>query len=499
MYLLDGLIISAILLIKNYAMNIPNTAKHFITLNRHDTLPLHNQIYVRFKDAITQGLLKAGQRVPSSRNLASELNVARGTVDVAYEMLYGEGFLIAKGQAGTYVAPNIKQYSLKRLSPIPSPLVTTASASNHPSSSLLIFHPCTPAFDAFPRKLWARLGARRLRTMLPAELATPDPLGYAPLRQAIASYLQISRGIACSANQIFITRAYQGGLDLISRALLSRGDQVWMEDPGYPAARNLLAEAGGEIISVPVNGEGLQVDIGITKAPHAKFAVVTPSHQSPTGVPLSLSRRLELLEWAKKANAWIIEDDYDGEYRYVGHPLPALKSLDTHDRVLYAGTFSKVLCPSLRLGYVVVPQSQVTRFEQTARIFQSGCSQLTQGIVTDFMVEGYFSRHLKKMRTLYSKRRKIAIAALIKTFGDNISIELQMSGMHLLVRTNWGQSDKEIARLLSEHGFGIHALSDWSIESNEQGLLLGFTNIESAESAEYSTIKMKSILSIKYW
>lgn len=464
-----------------------------ITLNRTETMPLHHQIYCRIKDAISQGLLPPSGRAPSARNLASELNVARGTVDAAYERLYGEGFLVARGQAGTFVAPIVGNHAIPSASAMQPP-GRSPTEFILPGLSSLIFNPCIPAFDAFPRKLWAKLGARRLRAASAAELAQPDPLGYMPLRLAIASYLQISRGIACSPDQIFVTSAYQGGLDLISRTLLCRGDQVWMEDPGYRAARNLLAAAGGEIIPVPVDSEGIQVNAGNTLAPHARFAVVTPSHQSPTGVPLSLARRLELLDWAYKAQAWIIEDDYDGEYRYAGHPLPALKSLDRHDRVLYAGTFSKVLCPSLRLGYLVVPTSEITRFENSAKIFHTGCSPLTQGIVSDFMTEGHFSRHLKKMRALYAKRRKMVIDALTRTFGDTIDIELQMSGMHLLVRTHWGIADKEIARRLRVHGFGIHALSDWAIASDQQGLLIGFTNVDSITSAESHAQKMQAIL-----
>ncbi len=474
-------------------MNRNSTVSPQISLDRTGTTPLHHQIYYRIKNAITQGILPPNGRIPSARSLASELNVARGTVDTAYERLYGEGFLIARGQAGTFVAPAIGNHATPSASTVKRPArpQTKFAVPGLPS---LIFNPCIPAFDVFPRKLWAKLGARRLRAISAAELAQPDPLGYMPLRQAIASYLQISRGISCSPDQIFVTSAYQGGLDLISRTLLKHGDQVWMEDPGYRAARNLFIAAGSEIIPVPVDSEGIQVDTGVALAPHARLAVVTPSHQSPTGVPLSLARRFELLDWANKAEAWIIEDDYDGEYRYTGHPLPALKSLDRHDRVLYAGTFSKVLCPSLRLGYLVVPSAKITHFESAAKIFHTGCSPLTQGIVHDFMIEGHFSRHLKKMRALYAKRRKMVIDALNKIFGNTIDIELQTSGMHLLIRTRWDIPDKEIASRLRAHGFGIHALSDWAIAANQQGLLIGFTNVDSIASAENHAQKMKTVL-----
>lgn len=476
-------------------MNRKEPKPQFITVTRMDSTPLHWQIYHRFKEAIDRGLLQPGERVPSTRNLASELNLARGTVEIAYEILYGEGFLISKGQAGTFIGLSVGQQTLN---PQRAPHKSIAPSLDDASPSMAItslapFHPCVPAFDVFPRKIWARLGARRLRTMAMGDLANPDPIGYRPLRQAIASYLQISRGITCTPDQVVITRGYQGGLDLVSRTMLQADDAVWMEDPGYRFARNLLDDAGARIIPVPVDTEGIQVSIGVDRAPSAKLAVVTPSHQSPTGVALSLPRRLALLDWAAKSNAWIIEDDYDGEYRYVGHPLPALKSLDIHDRVIYAGTFSKVLFPALRLGYLLVPNSQKAPFDEKARIFQSGCPLLMQMIVTDFINEGHFSRHLKKMRALYAKRREMTIQGLTRVFGDRIKIELQKSGMHLLVRTHLGLSDKELTCRFKKHGFGIHALSDWAIEAQGQGLLIGFTNIESVEIAERYARNLESL------
>lgn len=473
-------------------MKNTSTLQPLIAVNRAESMPLHWQIYHRFKEAVQRGLLRAGDRVPSTRSLAGELGLARGTVEIAYEMLVGEGFLSSKGQAGTYISPSADL-------PIAHPQSGTtrqasAPATGTPNPLLAPFHPCVPAFDVFPRKVWARLGARRLRGMAANEMGSADPLGYMPLRQAIAAYLQISRSVSCSPSQVIITRGYQGGLDLISRTLLHANDAVWMEDPGYPFARNLLRDAGAQMIPVTVDGEGISVETGIARAADARMAVVTPSHQSPTGVALSLSRRMQLLDWAANANAWIVEDDYDGEYRYTGHPLPALKSLDSHDRVIYAGTFSKVMYPALRIGYLVVPQSQLALFESKARIYQSGCPLLMQMIVADFMAEGHFSRHIKKMRALYAKRRDMTIEGLTRVFGDRIQIELQKSGMHLLVRPDLGLSDKALAARFKANGFGIHALSDWAIDDTRQGLLLGFTNIASTEEAARHASTLASLL-----
>lgn len=473
-------------------MNKETTLQPLIAVNRSESTPLHWQIYHRFKEAVQRGLLHAGDRVPSTRSLAGELGLARGTVEIAYEMLVGEGFLISKGQAGTFITPGVVQETALPQSSLPRQAATAAPAAANPL--LAPFHPCVPAFDVFPRKTWARLGARRLRAMTSGDMGNADPLGYMPLRQAIAAYLQISRSVSCNPHQVIITRGYQGGLDLISRALLQAGNAVWMEDPGYPFARNLLMDTGAKVIPVPVDTEGICVETGIARATNAHMAVVTPSHQSPTGVAMSLSRRMQLLDWAASANAWVVEDDYDGEYRYTGHPLPALKSLDRHDRVIYAGTFSKVLYPALRIGYIVVPQSQVKQFENKARIYQSGCPLLMQMIVADFMAEGHFSRHIRKMRGLYAKRRDMTIEGLTRVFGDKIQIQLQKSGMHLLVQTHLDLSDKALAERFRAHGFGIHALSDWAMEDARQALLVGFTNISSAEEAEQHARTMESVL-----
>src|SRR6201996_2703191 len=324
--------------------------------------PFYRQIYDRFRGAIARGVLKPGDRIPSARALTKELGLARGTIETAYSLLAAEGYIQPRGQAGTIVTPDLKPRT-PVIRPVP-PSDSGVVAAGFRPDSILPFQMGLPALDAFPRKIWARLGARSVRAMQPSGMVHPAVYGLPALRAQIAVYLQVSRGINCSPSQIFVTSGYRHTIELIAHSLLKAGDRVWLEDPGYPPTRELLGYMSIAAISVPVDREGMIVSDGIKTAPRARAAVVTPAHQSPLCVSLSLPRRLALLDWAARNEGWIIEDDYDGEYRYVSRPLPALKSLDRGGRVLYAGTFSKVLFPSLRLAYVVVPHAQVERFEQ---------------------------------------------------------------------------------------------------------------------------------------
>ncbi|WP_263140729.1 PLP-dependent aminotransferase family protein [Pseudomonas sp. RIT-PI-AD] len=450
-------------------------------LQRERATPLYQQLYQRFREAIAQGRLRPGDRVPSVRALASELNLARGTVEAAYQLLAGEGYLLARGPAGTRVAPGL----LVPVEAGPTPPARSAPLANPMDGAVAPFQLGLPALDAFPRKLWTRLAARHLRSLGNGGLDYPAPCGFAPLRAAVATYLGISRGILCEPAQVFITAGYRGALDLICRSLLQPGDACWFEDPGYIHARDLLEAAGMRLVPVPVDADGLCVEAGRARAEHARFAVVTPAHQSPLGVSLSLPRRLALLEWAASRDAWIVEDDYDSEYRYLGRPLPALKSLDRHDRVLYAGTFSKVLYPGLRLAYLVVPAGQVERFARQAALFHHACPDLLQATACDFLVEGHFARHLKRMRSLYAQRRGYLAEALTTRFGDRLRLELQAGGMHLLGYLPAGTEDGALADRANAQGLAVHALSRWTREARgTPGLLLGFTQVTDSGQAD---------------
>ncbi|MCY1518948.1 HTH-type transcriptional regulatory protein GabR [compost metagenome] len=437
-------------------------------------------------------MLRPGDRVASARSLASELGVARGTVEAAYSQLAGEGYFCAQGQAGTVVSPSLPVQRPVRAGSRPvADAPALAGPTAPPPLQLGI-----PALDAFPRKLWARLMARRARAMGAADLFYGDPAGHAPLREAIAAYLRVSRGVACQPAQVFVTGGYRASLALVARTLLAKDDRVWIEDPGYAPTRDVLHSAGHRVVPVPVDDEGLVVARGVRRSPKARMAVVTPSHQAPLGVSMSLARRLQLLDWASRAKAWIVEDDYDGEYRYAGAPLPALKSLDGHDRVLYAGSFSKVLYPGLALGYLVVPESLRERFEGAARIASNGCPQITQATVADFMRDGHFSRHLKKMRLLYARRRALLVEALHKAFGDGVRIDLQAGGMHLIARFEGHRdSDVVLARRAQAAGLNCQPLSARGTTAVEsQGLLMGFTNVASPTQARQLATRLRAAL-----
>jgi GntR family transcriptional regulator/MocR family aminotransferase len=478
----------------------PDGGQRRIHLDRYSATPFYRQIYERFRDAITSGALRPGERLPSARSLASQLATARGTVNAAYDLLAGEGYIIARGAAGTMVTPGLADHPGSVGDLLPAGLPTHAPPGWRPGSgddsagAPLPFQMGLPALDLFPRALWSRLAVRRARAFPTGAMAYPDSAGYRPLREAIVSYLAIARGILCTADQVIITGGFQSALGLITRVLLRPGDTAWIEDPGYFLARQGLAAAGAELAPVPVDGEGIDVAAGIAQAPGSRFAVVTPSHQFPLGMALSLPRRLALLAWAEAAKAWIIEDDYDSEFRYIGRPLPALRSLDRAGRVLYAGSFSKVLFPGLRLGYLVVPESEIRAFHRICQTLHPDRSGFIERVVADFMTEGHFARHIKRMRGAYAQRRAALSAALIEVFGDRFTIDLQAGGMHLLARAADRESDRYLVRLANAHGLALEALSDASIDHHcGQGLLLSFTNIP-RDAARREALRLRQAL-----
>lgn len=452
--------------------------------SRESGAPIYLQLYRRFRDAIAAGKLRPGDRVPSVRSLASELSLARGTVELAYQMLTGEGYFLARGPAGTIVSPRLDTVGeSKRAAPSKPHVQPTACRQTTPDQPKP-FQFGLPALDAFPRKTWTRLAGRSLRVLDTAAMNYPDPAGYQPLRHAIATYLGISRGIVCSDEQVFITAGYRGALELVCRTVLKSGDVGWYEDPGYVYARDFLLRIGMRLVPIPVDEEGLNVSTAQQRAAQARFAVVTPTHQCPMGVALSLPRRLELLKWAKRRQAWIIEDDYDSEFRYHGRPLPALKSLDRDERVLYSSTFSKVLFPGLRLGYLVVPESHIGRFREAANHLPGPGSILPQATVAEFMEQGHFARHLRKMRSLYAERRSYLVDALTQLFGADLSIATQAGGTHVLAMLSGQRSDRDFATAAQARGLAVQPLSHWRMRRTTQaGLLMGFTNIATPESA----------------
>ncbi|WP_051579859.1 PLP-dependent aminotransferase family protein [Pseudonocardia acaciae] len=470
-----------------------------IGLDRRLSVPLHRQLYERLRVAILRGQLAAGARLPSTRSLAHELGISRTTVLVAYEQLRAEGYLEGRVGAGTTVAL-LPPESLLR-APGPSTGTTSrvrtgtrrspsrrgalmAQAPNVPSTpprsgAQAAFRVGVPALDAFPHELWNRLIVRRARRS-PRDLVDYQEVGgYLPLRRAIAAHLGVSRGVRCDADQVVVVSGGQSAVDLVARVLLDPGDAAWLEDPGYLGARGALLGAGAEVVGVPVDDQGLDVSAGVELCPTARLAFVTPSHQHPLAVTMSLARRLELLAWAGRANAWIVEDDYDSEYRHAGRPLASLQSLDDDGRVIYVGTFTKVLFPALRIGYVVVPEDLVDAF-LAARRFSDACpGALQQATLADFIGEGHFERHLRRMRTLYAGRAAVLSREATRHLDGILELQPPTAGIHVVGWLPSGVDDHMASRSAAAAGVVTRPLSMYrSGRSGRPGLVLGYGYID---------------------
>lgn len=440
----------------------------------------YQQIARQLKTAIEKGDLKPGTRLPSSRTWSQELGVSRSTVENAYAELVAQGWLTRRGQAGTFVSEQLRLET--------SPATPTVFAGENGTPQL--FQMGLPALDLFPRDIWARVMGRRLRTQTRFDLAVGDVCGELLLRQAIVDYLRVSRSIECLPEQVFITSGYAASMMLILRALSTPGEGMWVEDPGFPLIRPVVAQESVVLMPVAVDADGLDVSAGIRDYPQARFALPTPAHQSPLGVALSLARRHQLLEWADRAQAWIIEDDYDSEFRYHGKPLPPLKSLDAPQRVIYAGTFSKSLFPALRTAWLVVPLTQVAHFRQQAALTACSVPVLWQQTLADFMRDGHFWRHLKRMRQHYAQRRQWMESALTE---QGFSVVPQEGGIQLVITV--AGDDNALVRKANQAGLAVQALSRWRITSmGKGGILLSFTNIRSAEMAQQAAYQLRLAL-----
>jgi GntR family transcriptional regulator/MocR family aminotransferase len=448
-----------------------------ITLDAAEKDPLFLQIATRVRSAITSGQLRPGARLPSSRALAEKLAIARGTVDAAYAQLADEGAIETRRSAGTVVSGTAGRH----IEILDQPPLKLQAAPATGSTGPLPFQIGLPALDAFPQKLWTNLIVRTARASQPGHVA--DPAGVLELRQAIVAYIGAARGVRCEPEQVIITAGYQGALALVRNVLVRPGDPVWMEDPGHPMTRMALENAGARVVPVRVDAEGIRVSAGITSAPKARLAVVTPAHQFPTGAALSLPRRLSLLAWAAEAGSWIVEDDYDSEFRYAGRPLPSLKSVDNVDRVIYVGSFSKRLCPTLRLGYIVIPNELLGAFHRAARLLTNGLPPLEQRVLATFIRDGHFARHVRRMRLLYAERLRELTKALQTSFADRIEVPPTQGGLHLLARFPALQDDITLAKNAAKSGLCPTALSSLTVaHDGGQGLLLSFANVAMNEA-----------------
>jgi GntR family transcriptional regulator/MocR family aminotransferase len=441
-------------------------------------VPLYRQLYQGIRKGILDGRIGSGAGLPSSRALAEELGVSRNTVLLALDQLVAEGYVEGTARSGTRVAavPAPQRPRDRPLGPGPSARGRMIAGVPMPASArgtpAVPFRAGIPALDRFPGALWARLTSRRWRRQ--PELGYGDPAGYGPLREAIAEYVRLSRGARCTSDQVIVTSGSQQGVDLAGRVLLDPGDQVWMEDPGYPAARIALAAAGAELVPLRVDAEGLNVAEGERVAPRARLAYASPSHQFPLGVTMSAGRRLALLRWASRAGAWVLEDDYDSEFRYDARPLASLQGMDEDGRVIYVGTFSKTLFPAVRLGYLLVPEGLVETFRAARAVADRQSPTMDQAVLAEFLAEGHFARHVRRMRRLYAERQQVLVDAVERRLGDRLRAVPSAGGMHLMGWLAPEADDQAVALRASELGVETAPLSRYALRPQPPGLLLGW-------------------------
>ncbi|WP_267925122.1 PLP-dependent aminotransferase family protein [Pseudomonas anguilliseptica] len=456
---------------------------------------LARQLYQALRERILDGRLQSRTRLPASRDLANLLGISRNTVTRAFDQLYAEGYIEGRIGAGTYVA---ELNAAKRPAPA-QPLVSTQSPAlellhkhhlNPPlSGAPRAFRVGVPAFDLFPFETWARLSARFWRKPSPARLGYGDPAGDWQLRELIAAYLRNSRGLHCDPAQIVVTNGAQQAISLCAQLLVSPGARVAVENPGYRAAGHALAIAGAQLCGVAVDGEGLDVP-ALAQLEDCRLVYVTPSHQYPTGVTLSLARRLQLLEWAERHNGLIIEDDYDGEYRYSGTPLAPLAALDRQGRVLYVGTFCKIAFPALRLGYLVLPPALAEAFAQRRALDMRHSEIGTQAVMAEFIAAGHFQRHIRRMRTAARSRRDALLAGWPEHVPGCAPLPAVDAGLHLCVRVDSLARERELISAAERVGVEISALSSYWLpgsstpEDQRAGLVLGFVAVPEAQINE---------------
>ncbi len=452
-------------------------------IDRTDREPIQQQIARQIRDMVLQGRLKPEARVPSSRALAEDLGVARATVVEAFEQLAGEGYLETRSGSATRVAAELPEELLATSAKAPMVRSGKPQMKRLPAKP---FRAGLVDWEHFPHDEWGRLLGRYWRNPPITLLELNDMFGWPPFRAAVAGHLFEWRGIRCSPEQVIITAGGMDAFDLIHRATLRAGDQLWLEEPGYATARRVFAMGGVKVKNIPVDQEGLLVSEGRRLAPKARAAFVTPARQYPTGVTMPLARRLELLEWARETDAIIIEDDYDSEYRYVGRPLPALMSLgatfEGAARVIYSGTFSKVFSPIVRLGFIVVPHEMTDAFREARANHGAPPSLMVQPALASFIENGQFAVHIRRMRRIYAARRKALIEALLPGDGTLFTLDASPSGLMLLLRLKALQSDEEIAKLLRSRGVESVTLSShYCGAQKQQGLLLSFAGFREAE------------------
>ncbi|MFT5259934.1 MAG: GntR family transcriptional regulator/MocR family aminotransferase [Saprospiraceae bacterium] len=478
-----------------------------INLQRGDASYLHTQLYIALREFILGGVVKSEQRLPSSRVLADELNISRTTVLTVYDRLTTEGLVYSKTGAGSFVSPSLKQrraamdsaIAKRPSSPQDAPQLSESFRETSERlpirvemSSIQAFSTAIPAVDIFPMPLWSRLVSRYSRQ--PDLVRYISSKGYPPLRSAIASHLRTERGLSCRPEQVFITSGAQQALSFLGEILLNPGDAVWCENPGSRVALNGFSASGAKLVPVPVDDEGLIVEQGLLAEPHFKLASVTPSHQQPRGSIMSLSRRLELLNAADEANAWIVEDDFDGEFFYSKRPLPTLFSIARNNRVIYVGTFSKSMFPSLRLGYFVVPEGLVDRLTNTVGSYLPAVPLLIQAATAEFIDKGHFATHIRKAKRSYRERYQALADSIQRHLSDYLELIPTETGFHALALFLKDHDERVIAEAAFKKDILIRPLSNYCIEDVEgsKGIVIGYGCV-TPEEIEASVIVLRAV------
>jgi len=465
-------------------------------LEENSDLPLYRQIYDTIRRAILSGKFYATMPLPASRLLAKQLRVSRMTVINAYDQLVAEGYLESKTGAGTFVAahlpeeflqaPNVESLRNKEKS---SPRKINFSAygkylaeinnvilQHHGASSFLPFQQGVPAVDKFPFELWWKIAQRWQKKPPASILGYNHSNGLAPLREAVSAHLESVRGLRCTAEQVIITNGTQQSLDLIGRIFLEKADEVWIEDPCYFGARDIFAATGAELVPVPIDAEGFDLREARKKSSRARLVYVTPSYQYPLGITMSLARRMNLLEWARETGSFIIEDDYNSEFRYAGRPLASLQGLDRDGRVIYLGTFSKTIFPALRLGCLVVPPDLTEVFAAARALTDLHSPVIDQAILAEFIADRHFARHIRRMRGIYEERQRILVAEAKKHLKGMLEVSPAEAGMHLIGWLPEGVSDRDVSERATEANLKISPISALCLsETLRGGLLLGYT------------------------
>lgn len=462
-----------------------------LSIDRSDPSPLHRQLFINLRDCILQGIIKPGTRLPSTRLLAQDLEVSRNTVLSAFDQLMAEGYLESRVGAGSYISSqlpddllHLKKNDVKTSSNPRQIKLSKQAEALRPTASKSPYHqgpfaPGRPELNQFPFETWSRLLGKHWRRPK-IEYLSGNPVGGATaLREALAEHLGQTRAVKCSPDQVIVLSGSQQAIHLVIRAFAEPNDPILMEDPGFPGIRNSILAAGAEPIPVPIDEQGFKLEDAKLLAPTARLACLSPSHQYPLGPTMSLQRRLEILNWAKQNDKFVLEDDYDSEYRYTGRPLSSLQGLDTDNRVLYVGSMSKVMFSGLRIGYLVVPEDLVNVFLALRRDIDGHSPAVAEAALAEFISEGHLSAHIRRMRTLYQTRQGTLVSLIQSKCSDFLTVEPQECGMHLVAFLRPDIADKEVEAHCRKEGLMLRALSTFYKGPNRKNaLIIGFAGTE---------------------